>query len=385
MSKLPVAICALTVAVSSAAHAEVNFNGFASIYGGLTLDNNETLYGYDDDLGLKPQSLFGLQATSDLGEGITATAQMIARGAQDFDSEFEWAYLTYSVSEVFDVSAGRIRIPFYKYSEFLDVGYAYPWARTPQDVYGTNFNTMEGLRFNYNAVYGQWDAAWQLVHGRMEDDISIGGASFTASITGITSISLDLSKDWLAFRLGYTQGDVSMDTGLEAAAPLFGSSAIFNDVLIAGDYGYFANVGVFIDYNDWLFSMEAIEYTVEDSLIGVEESFYVMLGKRFGDFTLSYTYSEAESSNDFSAADNIVADVGPLDPACPVTTTADFFRACVIDGERKNDVNSLTLRWDFSPGAALKVDYSMQDYSRLNNASSNVSNDLLSVGVDLVF
>ena len=73
---------------SGMAAAEVNINGFASIKAGKA-GSGDSLYGYTDEIDFKNESLFALQVQSDLGDKLSVTAQIMARGRNDFDAEFE--------------------------------------------------------------------------------------------------------------------------------------------------------------------------------------------------------------------------------------------------------------------------------------------------------
>ena len=374
--------------VTSSAIAEIRFNGFASIYAGMTFDDDESLYGYNDDIEFKPETLFGLQAMADLGDGLTATAQLIARGEDDFDAEFEWAYFTYSVNDNFDVSVGRLRIPFFKYSEYLDVGYAYPWARTPRDVYDVDFNTMEGARFNYNHSVGMWDLSWQAVYGSLQTDLSIGGNLLSSEAEKITGLSLDGTRDWFSFRLGYTIAELTFQAGLEPLAPLFANPADFDAVQPKEDDGYFASAGVFIDYEDWLINAEVVQYEAEDNLSVKTDAFYLMFGKRLGEFTLAYTYSENDESNEFDAVNSIPQVIPNPNPGTELicgATAREFVRNCVINQENENNTHSVTLRWNFHAAAALTFDYTNRERDVTNGRSVDESDKLFTVGVDLVF
>ena len=93
MKKLPIAIALCAALTTTTTFAEVRINGFASIVGGKTMDDDTTLYGYDNDLSFKNESVFALQLSADLQDKLSATAQIVARGETDFNTEFEWAYL----------------------------------------------------------------------------------------------------------------------------------------------------------------------------------------------------------------------------------------------------------------------------------------------------
>ncbi|GLS26312.1 porin [Marinibactrum halimedae] len=374
---------------SASALAEVRFNGFASIYAGTSTEESPELFGYnDDEISFKNESLFGIQMSSDLSDGLTATAQILSRGSDDFDAEFEWAYLTYEFSENAQVSAGRFRIPFYKFSEYLDVGYAFPWARTPRDVYDTSFSTMEGVRLNYNQYFGDWEIAWQAVYGNQDVVLDIDGNLVQTDFTDIMGGSVDFTWNWLSFRLSYSQTDVTFDAGLEGLEPFFSDPAAFDDVLAEDDSGSFAGAGLFIDHNNWLLNTEIIQIDSDDSFSGDgTDAFYVMVGKRFGSVTAMYTYSENEVTNDFDAADSVVdtfPSPAPERPECGATVQ-DFVRNCVIGQESENSTHGIAVRYDFHPSAAITFDYTFQEYDLFMRQTDLDDVGVFSVVVDVLF
>ncbi|MCP3865251.1 MAG: porin, partial [Aestuariibacter sp.] len=91
------------------ANAEVNLSGFASIVGGTSTDSDAFVRGYEDSIDFKEHSFFALQAYSDLGDGLSATAQIRSRGRDDWEPEFTWAFLSYEISPSWRIQAGRQR------------------------------------------------------------------------------------------------------------------------------------------------------------------------------------------------------------------------------------------------------------------------------------
>ncbi|MDB5972789.1 MAG: hypothetical protein JWQ90_5239, partial [Hydrocarboniphaga sp.] len=59
------------ITASSAAFADVTFNGFGQVMYGQTLDNVSDL-GYDDKGSFAPESLFALQATAPVSDKLDA-------------------------------------------------------------------------------------------------------------------------------------------------------------------------------------------------------------------------------------------------------------------------------------------------------------------------
>ena len=81
-------LIALACAATFTANAEVRINGFANLIAGVT-SSEDTLYGYDDKISFSEESLFAIQISGDVNDKITATGQLVARGADDYDPDFE--------------------------------------------------------------------------------------------------------------------------------------------------------------------------------------------------------------------------------------------------------------------------------------------------------
>jgi len=83
-------------------------------------------------------AIVGLQFDFTINDKTNAVLQLTANGIghkgdndRPGNVSAEWAYLGYNLSDSVTVRAGRLRLPFYMTSEYLEVGYAYPWASPP--------------------------------------------------------------------------------------------------------------------------------------------------------------------------------------------------------------------------------------------------------------
>jgi len=117
-------IAGLVAVPMSPAMAEIQWNGFLSVGAGMTFDDDEKLAGYDNDLSFAPDSILGLQASSELGENLLVTGQWVARGDTS-EVKAEWLYLSYQFNPNLRINVGRQRMPLFLYSDYMDVGYAY--------------------------------------------------------------------------------------------------------------------------------------------------------------------------------------------------------------------------------------------------------------------
>ncbi|MBH0010515.1 porin [Pseudoalteromonas sp. NZS100_1] len=376
MKKLSVAVAVCAVLASSYASAEVRINGFASIVGGKSLDSDSTLYGYDDDISFKNESKFALQLSADLHEKLTATAQIIARGEDDFDATFEWAYITYEYSDELQFSAGKMRVPFYKYSDFLDVGYAYRWVRPPKSVYGIPFSTYEGVSVVYSSQLGDWDSTLQGFYGAFDGDIDVFGTELPAELNNLAGINWSLSYDWFSARAAYIVADTSIssdDSGLIGLVSVLSDSGLTNtanDLITEEDKTSFVGVGFSVDYENFLFDAEYTQFEVEDSILPEQSQYYASVGYRIDSVIVHFTYEDNDDKHD-SSRFNTIESIPTLNSA--VNGALEGLRA-------QSNVYTIGARYDFHPSAAFKI-----DFSRFEDDITDTETDVVAVGVDLVF
>ena len=441
--KLPVMVALLASAAGSS--AEINFRGFGSVVGGhaVSVDEGQSVLGYTDTISFKQDSLMALQMDADLDEGLSATMQLISRGKDEFDVNVEWAYLTYEVTDSVQVSAGRIRIPFYRYSDFLDVRYAFNWVTAPARVYSFDFPGMDGLSLLWNTALGPVDSSFQVMAGSLD------------GYTGDTPIKFDNfvgavwigSWEWLTGRASYNQSTVSLPLsdaeniansytalgqGMQDVAQGFGGvaqgfagtgvgsragvyAAGFNTVgqaLVANadnvrvyeDDGIYTSLGIGVDKGSFLLDAEWIYYELDDSLIPDTSAYYLTLGWRVGPTVIYGTYSREESDPntaftspvpDLSLVANAIQNDAELAqtlqavPSLPddlgataigLVANTEGIRAA-MNSQRTDIVNThIGMRWDFHPSAAFKVAYEITD-----NRVTDTQGGVFRTAIDFVF
>jgi len=234
---LPMAITAATMSVAGLSNAEINMNGFATVGTGLVLTEGKSYGGYDEKLRFDSGSNVGLQFSSDMGDGLNATAQFIARGSDNWSVEAEWAYISYEVTDSIKVIAGKQRSPFYMYSDYVDVGYAYHWVTPPDGVYSLPFDSTNALALVSNNYFGDLDSTFQVLVGRNNQEINFNGPSkmdsyntFTVNWTGV--------YEFATFRLGYSKGklDIGIDALNDLTTPWEDIEGTVRDYTYAGAY-----------------------------------------------------------------------------------------------------------------------------------------------------
>lgn len=372
-TRISLAVCAALLLASATSQAQVRVSGFGQVVAGTTTGTGTQLGGYDDDLDFRQDSLFAVQVSGELNERVTATGQIVARGDDDFDADFAWAYVAIKLNDDFTLTAGRQRTAFFRYSDFLDVGYAYPWMTPQRAVYNLNFNNADGLSLGWNKAFGSWFSQAKLFYGQFDDDIS---ATDSAKLDEFVGVSWDMNYDgWLSLRAAYFQADVTFDVA--ALAPLI---TTLNQVGLANtarlidtreDKGRFKNIGFELDRNNWLVVGEWTETRAKESAFPINQNAYVSAGYRFGSVTPYATWG----MRDGDPRSEILA---TLPSQHPVFATV----AGVVASQALDDTyTGVGVRWDFARNIAFKADYTRYTSDIVSRQDAN----LVTAGVVFTF
>lgn len=363
----------LSLLMSTSANADISFNGFASIFGGYTTGTEGEFLGYDDSFSADPNTLIGLQAIADLDEGLSATVQLTARGDNDYEVELEWGYLSYQVNDQVRINAGRIRVPFFNRSDFLDVGYAYYWVRPPTSVYDVAISNITGVSALYNVPVGNWDISAQVLGGR-NGTADLAGSDF--EVENFVGGSIELNRDWFTFRAAIFRTTISLDSAfINTNAQSIrdaGFTALGDNLAVDNDTSVFSHLGISIDKNNFLFNAEYRVIDVEEGALQERPAWYASIGYRFGSFTPNITFETIETE----VPDNIQNLLN--DASGSSVATANILLGAFAANE---SAVSFGVRYDFHPSAAFKVDFTTFS-DDLNEAGDA---NLLTLGVDLVF
>ncbi|WP_338454445.1 topoisomerase IV [uncultured Alteromonas sp.] len=362
LNKLTLAFLSV-LSFSGATYADVTINGFGNVVGGITSSDDQVL-GFNDTIDFSNDSLFALQVSSDISDKLSATAQIISRGEDDFDASFEWAYITYNVSPSVTFNAGRFRLPLFAYSSSLDVGYTYHWITAPSVVYDVPFNNLDGVKLGKTGYVSGWDYALDVAFGTFKGEtlgadnngdntVLVSGQISNESLTlravyGRTTTTIDLtqSRDEVGLTLG-----LGFDS-IEAA----GFAELADSLRIEEDAGEFVGVSVMYDNYDFFIGGEYTEVSVDNNFSNDDEAFYITAGARFGKWTPSLTYENFESSGDVKYLDDINQLTGSGLPAETVAALSSVAIGSQLAQQSDYDIITAALRYDLDGGMALKFD-----------------------------
>merc|ERR1712000_577468 len=145
----------------------------------------------------------------------------ISRGSESYETEASWAYITYAATDSTDIRMGRLRTPFFYYSDFLEVGYAYNWIRPPSIVYRLNdLPSLSGADVTQHFSFGSVDSTVQFYAGRFTDEVNLSGSDYNVELRRVMGIVLNMSMGDFGTRVSYHQTDLSMDLDPAGTRPL---------------------------------------------------------------------------------------------------------------------------------------------------------------------
>lgn len=390
MKKTLLASSLMVAILSSHAQAtDINFSGYGSIRGGMLINDDITpeIYGYDDKIDFKNESLFALQTKATLNDKWNATLVLQARGENDFDVEARWAYLSYQYSPDTSISFGRFALPYFRNSDTQDIGYSHNYSRLPKAIYiGEEFDVIEGVRIIHSTLVGDGDITFKGSFGSFSGETS--GRGF--DLDNMLQASVEYTYDWFSIFAGALITDstldmnTTLDDGLEGALGAYGYSVVdgvaFNpsnvaiydmdNLYIEEESTLYWTTGFTIDYENWLFNAEYATYEVDDSFSEQTEIMYVSLGYRFDKAVVSFVHQNYDVNFDYEQANS----ADPYINAFVVGLTDSLYK------DNAYDAQGIHVRYDLDQGVALKFEYTI-----INNDLADDSASLVTFGVDFVY
>lgn len=368
---------AASAAASGKASERLKINGFMSAGVGWADVGAPFSYdtGLDDTLSFKADSVVGLQFDARVNDQVNAVVQLVGRGVDDFDAGIEWAYLGYRPTQVDEIRVGRLRASFFLLDEYLEVGYAYPWARPPAELYQADFpSAYDGISWTHKINAGEWQHDILLNWGATRTpEGGTGQMDATDAWTlGLTSTH----GDWLfgakvsGARL--TANNALFDALASIPAPLGPLMAPIDENNVS-----YRALGAQYDNGKLLVLAEGTQLRI-DGIVPDSDNAYLTVGYRFGKVMPHLTYSTKRLVDE-----NEPRSIAALPMLCPaanpdpdetlclrivpnVFTPGDSTDSLGIPFpadtlarmlEAEQDSVTLGVRYDFLPNAALKVDW----------------------------
>ncbi|MEZ9451356.1 hypothetical protein AB4258_02500 [Vibrio splendidus] len=332
------ALISMAFGANAANMDDLRISGFGSV--GIGKSDNAIGYaGYTDEkLDWEQETLAGLQFDFQVNERAKFVTQIVANSRYDYEPKIEMAYASYDF-EAFTARAGKLRLPLFFYSDYTDLGYAYPMIRPSQELYE-------------NIVLKGYTGADLLIPIELEDSsillqpvVGIGTIDEDDSIVGevkldkLFGISANWNVDDFTFRGSYFVAESNPSCDFQN--PLSNPYCQLGAILDSQD-GQFISLGAQYDNGDLLVNVEAADVQLEGQFYDYQ-SVSGLVGYRINEFTPYVSVSWVETT-DNEERENM-------------TTTAIKES---MNYERLS--YSVGSRWDFAKNMSLKADVTYVDY-----------------------
>jgi|GEM_PF-3939539 len=354
MNKTVTALIIVSSLTSSDVFASnVSVNGHATINGSMLERYEPGLpsYGLTENVDFKQDSFFSLRFNVDGGSGLVAAAEMMARGQDDFDIDMRWFYVGYEASKNTFVSAGKLRLPLFNYSDYLDVGMAFQQNILPQSFYVMPDAYTGGSMANHFHLGGN-HITTQFIAGNIESDVDFNGerSEFAADLVFGASLLVETGAAFL--RGAYFK--------VEDAAFSPWSEHTFEGVqhlqaeglIVAPEHqkGELFSVGFGLRDQRVIAEAEHVQLRMEDSFTPTVHGTTATLGYRFSSVTPYITYETRQDKT---------PDLNKIEGDLP----ASIYSAhdAISDRIQRTKTYTAGVRWDFHPNAALKVSASQME------------------------
>ncbi|MEH0666321.1 hypothetical protein H4F18_01505 [Vibrio scophthalmi] len=329
---------------NAASLEDLSISGFGSVGMGKA-DNAVGYAGYTDEhLEWEQETLGGLQFDFQINDRAKFVTQIVANSRYDYDPKFEMAYVSYDFDS-FTARAGKLRLPLFFYSDYVDLGYAYPMIRPSQETYEnivlkgyTGAELLVPIDFENSTLLLQPVLGIATVD---EDDSSIG----EVKLDKMMGLSANWNYDDWTLRGSYFIAEANPSTT--------NATAIALDV--AGQDGQFISLGLQYDNGDLLMNVEGTDVQLDGAFYDTR-SVSGLVGYRIGEFTPYIASSWVETTDNEERPHP-----GQLtDPS----QAAAYYQALALNAGLNYERISYSIgtRWDVARNMALKFDVTYVDY-----------------------
>ena len=251
---------------------EFDIKAFGTL-GAVYQDKEEVKYrkdlfakdGASGDVSLKTDSVFGVQPRVQLSESFSLVAQGIAQNDYEdhLKAKIDWGYLKYDGGKNLVVKLGRIRTPFYRNSENLNIGYSNLMIREAAEVYSqVPFTSYNGAEVAYSDLIDTYFYTFQMNYGEESLTVPIHSLEkkVDVDIEKLFAMNLTVGTEAIQLRSTYMRARISArNTNLDQ---LFSGLRTAGLESLADQYEFrkrrseYRGVGLFIDMNNILFMAE---------------------------------------------------------------------------------------------------------------------------------
>ena len=355
--------------------SDLHINGFLTV--GVNHADPEvtsTNESYRSDLSFDTKAILGLQATYQLTSKFNVTGQIVSKADKDWglDTDLDWAFFRYHLTDDLTFRAGRLRLPLYFFSESAEVGFSYPWVTPPSEVYVVPLFDYEGADFLYSMSTGDWIHQLQVFGGSVDTEILKASTTYGINLTSS-------SGPW-TYRASFLEiNDAELNY---PTFPQLESSFEIGDAI-----DYYAAAAIYDD-GDWLLISElSVLDTGSSTVLFGKNSGYITIGKYIDHWLPYFSYGKSYTTNE--APSQVLFELPVEFPPFSIPVYSDIL-------EFTTTSYSLGLRYNLNANTSVKFQWShFTDFDgtggrffnlRFSNSTTDVDSvDTFALVIDMVF
>jgi hypothetical protein len=300
----------------------------------------------------------GAQLNFTADEQWSAVLQAVSEQRLDgsYRPAVEWANIKYQVSPDLALRVGRIALPMFLTADYRKVGYAFPWARTPVEVYGAiPLTSSDGIDVTYRFNHGTLKNVAQGFYGHTRLALPGGGAIEAKRMAGFANTT---EYGAASVRMSMLSTDLSIDILRNFLDGLrqFGQQG----AMLADRYSFenkrvrAASIGASYDPGGW-FVMGELGRMRSRSLLGDITSLYATAGYRLHNFTPYLAYARVRAGSATSDPGLNLARMPPATAA--VAAGLNGYLNTLLTTVPAQRTTSIGTRWDCMTDVALKLQF----------------------------
>lgn len=233
---------------------------------------------------------FGLNATAEVSESLSATAQLLARGSANFyKAEADWVFVSFKPSNNLTINAGKQRLPVSLLSDQPDVGVVQPWIRPPDEFYLLNtLTTFIGPALRLGHGGHEWELSAELFAGSAISNRRFVGTEERDTAKELIGANVRFTREKLfTLQASFTRADVAVTVQSTTGSVILS---------VPGNNFKYFTAGLRSEMRQVVLLAEYSRSVGEDPLLGTIKSGYATLGYRFGEIFLPhFTYAAINS------------------------------------------------------------------------------------------
>lgn len=376
-------------------------HGFGTI-GGSYNTNEHFIYrenvfssvGSQDNFSFATHSKLGLQLDTDITNTLKATIQGVVYKKEPgkLETDLDWTYIKYSPTDYLNFKLGRMRIPFFIFSDSSNINYTNIWTHPPKEavIASVPFTSYNGFEAEYLFNINEHNLSFQTYIGQGKEQI-IGPTKVDTEIKNAYGFSLTDNYGDLKLRASYFKGNLNFKINqldyLIAQGQALGISSVKNYSLDNLDLTFFG-LGFSYQLDNIFLASEYTSVKLNNNIIDDMQGWYISTGYQFGKIMPYITYGNSKQKTAYP-----VTDIPILPPQYGGSSLRDNFTTITKAFNYSQESISLGVRYDIHKNVALKTQVDRIFYNenkrtmyyRDGTESPKGHLDVFSITLDFVF